>query len=151
MVRVAPGIDLPYPEPTSDAASRIGRANRRVDSKVEVALRSELHWRGLRFRKDYLVRSGGARARVDICFTRVKVAVFVDGCFWHMCPTHCHVPKSNVGYWLPKLEANVARDRRVDAAFSGDGWVVLHVWEHEPVIDAAERVIEALAAAGDEG
>lgn len=98
----------------------------------------------MRFRKDYLVRAGGARARVDVCFTRIKLAVFVDGCFWHMCPRHFHLPKSNVAYWVPKLESNVARDRRIDVAFTADGWGVLRVWEHEHPEAAAERVVAAL-------
>jgi DNA mismatch endonuclease (patch repair protein) len=139
-VRIAAGVDVPYPEPTSPAATKIGVANRRRDTRPEVRLRSELHRRGLRFRKDLLVRTTHAKTRVDICFTRVRVAVFVDGCFWHGCPDHQHVPKRNTGYWAPKLAANVDRDRRVDRAFRADGWWVLRVWEHEDPRSAAERI-----------
>lgn len=103
-------------------------------------MRSELHARGLRFRKDHLVRAGGAKARVDICFPRARVAVFVDGCFWHVCPIHYHAPRRNTDYWGPKFAANVARDRRIDAAFESDGWRVIRCWEHEDVAEAADRI-----------
>ena len=150
VVRIATGIDVPYPEPTSAAATAIGVGNRRRDTKPEVRLRSELHRRGLRFRKDLLVRTPEAKARVDICFTRARVAVFVDGCFWHMCPIHHHMPKRNTDYWVPKLAANVARDRRVDAAFRDAGWMIIRCWEHEPPGDAADRV-EAVVRARSSG
>src|SRR4051812_26573494 len=105
-VTLARGIVVPYPEPSSDAATSIGRANARRDTKPEVVLRSALHRRGLRFRKDHLVRTAHHRVRVDICFTRTKVAVFVDGCFWHVCPVHHQLPRANREYWQPKFEAN---------------------------------------------
>jgi DNA mismatch endonuclease (patch repair protein) len=85
--------------------------------------------------------------RVDVAFTRLKVAVFVDGCFWHRCPEHGTIPRRNQGYWLPKLKANVQRDRRVSQALSRDGWMVIRVWEHEPVDDAVTTVEHALALA----
>lgn len=146
LVRISKGVDVPYPEPTSPTATKIAKANRRSDTRIEVALRSTMHRRGLRFRKDHLVRAGGQRARVDICFPRAKVAVFVDGCFWHLCPQHARVPRTNVAYWMPKLEANVARDRRIDTAFISDGWTVLHVWEHDTTTGAADRVQAAVEA-----
>jgi DNA mismatch endonuclease, patch repair protein len=139
-VRIAAGVDVPYPQPTSASATKIGIANKRADTKPEVRLRAELHRRGLRFRKDLLVRTPEAKARVDICFTRARVAVFVDGCFWHGCPDHQHVPKSNSDYWVPKLAANVDRDRRVDRAFRAYGWSVVRVWEHEDPTSVADRV-----------
>jgi DNA mismatch endonuclease (patch repair protein) len=136
------GVRVPYPEPTSAAATKIGKANRRKDSKCEVQIRSALHRSGLRFRKDLLLRVGGVRVHPDIVFTRARVAVFVDGCFWHRCPTHATAPKSNTSYWGPKLEANVARDRRVDEALRSEGWTVLRVWEHELPSDAAHRIAD---------
>lgn len=138
------GERVPYPVPTSEAASRIGKANRRVGTKPEAILRSELHRRGLRFRKDLLVRADGVRTHIDVAFTRWRLAVFVDGCFWHSCPEHGTAPKSNTAYWSPKLAANVARDRRVDVALETEGWTVLRVWEHESVAEAADRVQMAL-------
>jgi DNA mismatch endonuclease (patch repair protein) len=80
------------------------------------------------------------RVRGDIAFTRLKLVVFVDGCFWHRCPEHGTTPSRNQAYWLPKLETNVERDHRVDAALVADGWHVLRVWEHEDVTRATERV-----------
>jgi DNA mismatch endonuclease (patch repair protein) len=117
------------------------RSNRRVDTKPEVALRSLLHRAGLRFRKDYRLDLPLARVRPDIVFTRVKVAVFVDGCFWHCCPEHAVSPKSNDWYWAPKLARNVERDRRADEALGSAGWHVVRIWEHEPIDEAMTRLL----------
>jgi DNA mismatch endonuclease, patch repair protein len=146
-VNLGGGRVVPYPEPRDEAATRIGKANRRTGTKPEVRLRSALHRRGHRFRKDHLLRVGAVRVRPDVVFTRRKVAVFVDGCFWHGCPEHHHIPKSNCHYWVPKLVANDERDRRVDAALAGAGWVVVRIWEHVGV-DAAIEVVEQ--ALGDQ-
>lgn len=139
-VSIGSGVSLPYPEPSSTAATTIGKANRRRNTKPELALRSCLHRAGMRYRVDLRVDGDGVRVRPDIVFTKVKVAVFVDGCFWHQCPNHRNVPAQNRDYWLPKLEANVRRDRRVDNALAGSGWHVERVWEHESPAVAAERV-----------
>jgi DNA mismatch endonuclease (patch repair protein) len=119
-------------------------ANRRTDTKPELALRRALHRRGLRYRKDYRIDLPGHRVRADIVFTRARLAVFVDGCFWHRCPVHGTDPKSNAAYWAPKLRANVLRDLRTDAALAASGWSVVRVWEHEDPDDAAERVGRAI-------
>jgi DNA mismatch endonuclease (patch repair protein) len=142
-LRIA-GADVPYPEPTTVGASNSGKGNTRVDTKPELALRSALYRRGLRFRKDLRIKLGTFATRPDIVFTKRKVAVFVDGCFWHSCPDHGTRPKSNTSYWLHKLEANVARDRRNDAALEEAGWTVVRIWEHEDVGDAVERVSAAV-------
>lgn len=143
------GVVVPYPEPTDAAATKIGKANRRKDTKVEVALRSLLHRHGLRFRKDYLIRcSSGVKVRPDVVFTRTRVAVFVDGCFWHGCPDHQNTPRRNVAYWVPKLEANRARDRRTEEALLNDGWHVERVWEHENPDEAADRVAARVRDSG---
>lgn len=141
------GERVPYPEPTTEAATRIGKGNRRTGTKPEQLLRSELHRRGRRFRKDLLIRAGGLRTHADIAFTRERLAVFVDGCFWHACPEHGSSPKSNTAYWGPKLRANVERDRRVDQELRSDGWVVLRIWEHVSSADAARSVERALQKA----
>jgi DNA mismatch endonuclease (patch repair protein) len=121
------------------------RANRRRDTGPEMALRRELHRRGLRFRVDYspLPR---ARCRADIVFTRQRIAVFIDGCFWHSCPDHANLPKANREWWRAKLALNVARDRRNDQAFDTGGWTVIRVWEHESVNSAADRIQAAITA-----
>lgn len=149
MVSLGAGLRAPYPEPTSEAASRIGKGNRRTDTKPEVRLRSELHRRGLRFRKDLLLREGPVRVRPDVVFTGAKVAVFVDGCFWHSCPVHRSIPKSNVDYWIPKLRANEDRDRRVVVALESAGWMVLRIWEHEDPQDAADLIEGVVRSARD--
>ena len=143
-VKLGGGVSVPYPEPSSAAATKIGKANRRSDTKPEVLLRSALHRRGLRFRKDLLVRCGDVKVRPDIVFSRARVAVFVDGCFWHGCPEHQHVPRRNREYWVPKLAANVERDRRADAALTAGGWTVIRIWEHDGVDAAASLVAEAV-------
>lgn len=145
---------MPYPEPTDAAATKIGKANRRTGTKPEVRLRSALHRRGHRFRKDHLLRVGAVRVRPDVVFTRRKLAVFVDGCFWHGCPEHQHVPKTNRDYWVPKLAANVERDRRVDAVLADGGWTVLRIWEHDDVgvaVGAVEDLLRALRAGAGDG
>ncbi len=122
------------------------RANRRTDTKPELALRRALHGRGYRYRKDYRLDLGdGKRVRPDIAFTARRVAVFVDGCFWHSCPQHGSKPAVNVSYWDPKLRRNVERDRAADTALAAAGWEVVRVWEHEPLADAVVAVLAALA------
>lgn len=137
---------LPYPHPTSPEVSERMRRNPRRDTKPEVALRSELHQRGLRFRKDLPLRVPGRVVRPDVAFTRARLAVFVDGCFWHVCPIHGNQPRANTDYWRPKLIRNVQRDRAVDSALQVAGWRVLRAWEHEPVASVADRVERALVA-----
>jgi DNA mismatch endonuclease (patch repair protein) len=122
------------------------QGNRATDTGPELALRSELHRRGYRFRKSAApLRS--VRCRADVVFTRARVAVFVDGCFWHRCPEHGTRPRTHSGYWRAKLDRNVARDRRNDDALRSAGWTVVRVWEHEEVLVAADRVATILEAA----
>lgn len=124
------------------------RANRRTDTKPEMALRRALHRQGYRFRKDYrLDLADGKRVRPDIAFTARRVAVFVDGCFWHACPEHGSKPANNVWYWEPKLRRNVERDRAADAALDAAGWRVVRIWEHESLEAAVAAVLAALATA----
>lgn len=146
-VSLGRGLVVPYPEPTDEAATKMGKANRRTGTKPEIRLRAAVHRRGLRFRKDLLVRAGDVKVRPDIVFPRAMVAVFVDGCFWHGCPDHQHVPRRNRAYWIPKLRANVERDHRVDVALSTAGWHVERIWEHEEVATVAGR-IEHLVRSG---
>jgi DNA mismatch endonuclease, patch repair protein len=123
------------------------KGNRGSNTRPQLALRSELHQRGLRYRIGYPITVDGRRMRPDIVFTRARIAVFVDGCFWHRCPEHGTTPKSNNWYWTPKLDANTARDRGDDEALTDAGWMPLRCWEHEPVTDAAARVVDAIRAA----
>jgi DNA mismatch endonuclease (patch repair protein) len=121
------------------------QANRRRDTGPERRLRSLLHRAGLRFRVDYRVGQGKGAPRPDIAFLAPRVAVFVDGCFWHGCPDHGGSPSKNISYWGPKLARNRARDLENDRALREAGWEVLRVWEHEPADEAADRVIDAVS------
>lgn len=119
------------------------QGNRRKNTRPELELRSLLHRAGLRFRVDARIGTGRSAPRPDVVFGPAKVAVFVDGCFWHSCPDHKSVPSVNQDYWLPKLERNVERDRENTQALEALGWTVIRVWEHEDMEEAA-RVIERL-------
>jgi DNA mismatch endonuclease (patch repair protein) len=141
-VALGGGLRVPYPDPTDAVASRIGRANKRTETKPEVRLRSDLHRRGFRFRKDLAIPTELRKIKPDIVFTRAKVAVFVDGCFWHGCPEHQVIPGANPAYWVPKLRRNAERDHETNVALAEAGWTVIRVWEHEEPEEAAERVEE---------
>lgn len=119
------------------------QATRQRDTQAEMAIRRLLHGWGLRYRVD---RSPlpGFRRRADIVFPRERVAVFVDGCFWHRCPTHGTQPKANSKWWRDKLRTNVVRDRDTDNRLKKAGWQVLRIWEHERPEEAAEKVRRAV-------
>jgi DNA mismatch endonuclease (patch repair protein) len=117
------------------------RANGRTDTRPELALRKALHRRGLRYRIDRRIPLGSRGVRPDVSFPALSLAVFVDGCFWHSCPQHATVPKANADYWVPKLAANVCRDRRNDRELEDAGWTVLRFWAHESVDRMADEVL----------
>ena len=107
----------------------------------ERALRKALREKGLKYRLHY------GKEKIDIAFPGKKVAVFVDGCFWHQCPKHSHIPKSNRHYWLPKLRKNKKRAKEKDKRLKTAGWRIIHVWEHELESPAKEaKRIERLVA-----
>jgi DNA mismatch endonuclease, patch repair protein len=110
------------------------------NTQIEVRLRSLLHARGLRYRVHRRPLSGLNRV-ADVVFTRAKVAVFVDGCFWHGCPAHGTWPKRNAEFWREKIERNVKRDRETDASLVEAGWSPVRVWEHDDVEDAVDRIV----------
>jgi DNA mismatch endonuclease (patch repair protein) len=132
------------PPPSSYVARRTMQANRRTDTAPERLLRSTLHAQGLRYRKDRRIEAAGRHVRPDLIFGPARVAVFVDGCFWHRCPIHATHPVSNAEYWQGKFERNVERDRADDSALAAAGWTVLRVWEHEDPFEAAERIEAAV-------
>lgn len=131
-----PGDAPEAADPTT--SRRLSRQGRR-DTAPEVDLRRRLHRLGLRYRVDRCVVPG-SRRRVDIVFAGPRVAVFVDGCFWHRCPDHCSLPKNNREWWDAKLARNVERDRDTDAQLRADGWAVLRFWEHADMQLAAAEV-----------
>lgn len=126
-------------QPPSEQKRRAMQAQRAWNTGPELALRRELHRRGLRYfvHRRPLV---GIRREADIVFVRARVVVFVDGCFWHCCPQHRTNPKNNAEWWRTKLERNRDRDADTDLRLRAAGWDVLRVWEHESVNDAADRI-----------
>ncbi|MFC9874349.1 very short patch repair endonuclease [Nocardia salmonicida] len=125
--------------PTDAATSARMSKQRRANTAPELALRRELHRAGLRYFVDRPPIKG-QRRRADVVFPRLRIAVYVDGCFWHRCPAHATDPKNNAQWWADKLAGNVARDRATDAALTAAGWRVVRVWEHEDAHTAAERI-----------
>lgn len=131
------------------------RNTRSRDTPPELALRRVLHAAGFRYRVDARPLKDLNR-RADLVFGPAKVAVFVDGCFWHACPEHGSAPKANSEWWAEKLRRNVERDRDTDSRLRDAGWVVLRFWEHDSPAEAASIVARAVtrrrpAAARDDG
>ncbi|MFJ2356582.1 very short patch repair endonuclease [Frigoribacterium sp. NPDC087798] len=126
---------------TSQRMSRIARK----DTAPELALRRALHSRGWRYFVDRTI--DGTRCRPDLSFPRLRVAVFVDGCFWHYCEEHTHIPRRNSDYWLDKLLGNRRRDVATTSRLERDGWSVVRVWEHDPLREAAGKVEAELLSA----
>lgn len=126
------------PIPSSPYISRFMSRLPRRDTGPEVALRRALHAGGVRFRIH-----ANLPGRPDIVLVRLRVAVFVDGCFWHGCPKHASMPKANRAFWEAKLKENKERDARKDEALKALGWTPLHIWEHDDIDAAAERLTKA--------
>lgn len=131
------------PAPSSAVARRRMQQQRRRDTRPELELRRALHAAGLRYRVERPVIPG-MRRRADIVFGPARVAVFVDGCFWHMCPQHATAPKANADWWRQKLERNRERDRDTDRRLMNQGWLPMRVWEHEDMAEAALTVAEVV-------
>lgn len=125
---------LPAPE-----VSRRFASYPRRDTKPELALRRLLFGSGLRYRVQYPV-PGRPRRKIDIAFTRAKVAIFVDGCFWHGCDAHASIPSTNHDWWKAKIDHNRDRDRETDAILERSEWLVIRVWEHANFSEAAEFI-----------
>ncbi|WP_242334573.1 very short patch repair endonuclease [Anaeromyxobacter sp. SG66] len=127
------------PLPGSADVTRRMSATRRRDTTPELALRSAVHLLGLRFAVDARPVET-YRRRADLVFRGARVAVFMDGCFWHGCPKHCSWPKANAEWWRAKIERNKRRDHETAERLRDEGWVVVRFWEHEPVARCAARV-----------
>jgi len=140
---MATGRRTGIPKASSPAALARMIAARRRDTAPERALRSALHRLGLRFRVD-ISPEKGSRRRADIVFPRARVAVYVDGCYWHGCPHHATWPTANAEWWRSKIEANRARDADTDRQLRAAGWTVVRVWEHEGAA-AAPRILEVVS------
>jgi DNA mismatch endonuclease (patch repair protein) len=132
---------------SSTAVANVMRGNKSRDTKPEKAVRTAVHALGLRYR---ICRPpvAGLRRTADMVFAGPKVAVFVDGCFWHGCPEHHRPATRNSDFWTEKISSTRQRDRDTDAALAAAGWTVVRVWEHEPSADAARRIESAVLSAG---
>jgi DNA mismatch endonuclease Vsr len=119
------------------------RGNRSKNTTPEMKLRSLLHRRGLRYRVDAPPTSG-TRRRADVVFPKQRVAVFVDGCFWHGCQEHYRPSTKNIAFWEEKLATNRSRDAQTNEALAAAGWTVIRVWEHEDISGAADRIEAAV-------
>ena len=130
------------PAASSPAALARMVRQRRRDTRPEMDIRRLLHARGMRYRVDAALP--GMRRRADLIFTAARIAVFVDGCFWHGCPEHGTQPKNNAAWWADKIAANAERDRDTERRLTADGWSVLRIWEHEAPEMAAARIAEVV-------
>ena len=131
------------PEPTSEQVSaRMARHPRR-NTMPELAVRQLLHSSGLRYRVD-VAPCPGLRRKADIVFTRARIAVFIDGCYWHGCPDHCRPSGRNLDWWRAKIAANHVRDEDTDAVLRSAGWTVVRAWAHEDPAVVASDVKELL-------
>ena len=129
--------------PSSPGVSARMRQQASQDTGAELAVRQLLHSAGYRYRVHYPV-PGMRRRKIDIAFTRVRLAVLIDGCFWHGCPDHATRPKANAEWWRQKLDRNITRDRETNAQLASEGWTILRFWEHESPEAVMREVAEAV-------
>lgn len=128
---------------SSLAARKTMQANRGRDTKAEIAVRRFVHAQGLRYRVNAKPEAD-IRRTADLLFTRARVAVFIDGCFWHGCPEHFSMPATNTDFWSVKIDGNRQRDRETTAMLEARGWTVLRFWEHEIATAVASRIVEVV-------
>lgn len=137
------------PPASSEASRRSMKAVPRRDTTAELAVRQRLHRRGLRYRIDW-VPLPGTRRRADVVFRSLRIAVFVDGCFWHACTTHGSRPKANADWWRQKMEGTTRRDRETNEMLLQAGWIVVRIWEHVAP-DVAAEVVELVVINARQG
>lgn len=139
----------PAPSTTPVIRARMQQMPRR-DTKPELAVRRVLHRRGLRYRISVRPLSG-LRCQADMVFIGARVACFVDSCYWHGCPDHFRLPKSNAAWWKEKLAWTRERDERNNQRLIQAGWTVIRIWEHEDTVDAASRIEAAVRSRSSPG
>lgn len=131
------------PRPADSATALRMQAQRQRDTRCEMNIRRELHKRGIRYRIDCRPIPN-MRRRADIVIRSAKLAVFVDGCFWHGCPLHWKPPKQHSEWWEAKVAANIRRDKDTTALVEDAGWMVIRAWEHEDATIVAARIADVL-------
>lgn len=131
-----------------ETSSRMARVGQR-DTAAEMAVRRLLHAAGLRYRVQYPV-PGRPRRTIDVAFTRLRVAVFIDGCYWHACPVHATQSRTNTDWWRSKIEANRQRDADTNRALSERDWLVVRIWEHQRPLEAAAEIERIVARRVDD-
>lgn len=131
----------PAPAATSEATSRVMRRIRRTGTAPEMAVRRALHRRGLRYLVDVAPPGTNRRRRVDVLLRGARIALFVDGCFWHSCPVHGQLPKANREWWRVKLHGVVVRDLDTNTELTAAGWLVVRAWEHDDPDEVADRIV----------
>lgn len=134
------------PPVNPSVSARFSRTRGR-DTKPELLVRGELHRLGKRYRVNYAPLPG-LRRTADVVFTKQRVAVFIDGCFWHGCPEHYVEPKTRTGFWAAKIAGNAARDAETTRILEEAGWTALRFWEHEPVVAVVAEIVTRIS---DEG
>ena len=133
----------PAPSASNPDVLRRMRLQRRHRTSCELAIRSALHRLGWRFRTNSRPIKA-YRRRADVVFSSLRVAVFVDGCFWHGCPKHGSRPVSNREWWALKIRRNRLRDLQTTRYLRRRGWSAIRVWEHEPVDQAVKKIAAVL-------
>jgi DNA mismatch endonuclease, patch repair protein len=133
---------------SSEGVRRSMQSNRGKDTKLELRVRKALHARGLRYRLQRKV-PGSSRRTIDIAFPRQRVAVFIDGCFWHGCPIHHTVSKTNASFWAEKVRRNRARDADTDGLLAEHGWTSARFWEHQSTEEIVEEVVRLVRPHSD--
>lgn len=134
--------DTVDPRTRSKIMSRV----RAKDTKLEKLVRSEMWRRGYRYRKNF----GALPGKPDMVFSRMNTVIFIDSCFWHGCPKHLRMPKSNVDYWKNKIKRNKERDNATNREYKNSGWQVIRIWEHD-INTSFERTIRKLVQKVDSG
>ncbi len=130
---------------SSEPARKSMKGNRSRDTKPELAVRHLIHAAGLRYRVDYRPIPTINR-RADIVFTRQRIAVFIDGCYWHGCPIHYVASKTNPDYWASKISRNIERDTQTDELLCEHGWTPIRFWSHEPPTSVAAAILAILTS-----
>lgn len=142
------GVSSVVPSSLAVSARMSRQASR--DTGPEKAVRALLHAAGYRYNVNLSV-PGMRRRTMDVGFPRLRIAVFIDGCFWHGCPEHATRPKANASWWRQKLDRNMARDAETSEHLAAQGWTVLRFWEHEPPSEVADRIASAVRSRREAG